>query len=58
MRRGQIHTLVKPDGRDLFLISNYEEFDLLKRLRWRKRLGFLAFAVLGSAALFMLSARL
>jgi hypothetical protein len=52
-----LHTLVRPPGRR-FLLSNLEEFDLVRRSRWRMRLGFLAFLVCAAAALHMLAARL
>jgi hypothetical protein len=56
--RQELHTLKKPaDGR-LFLLSNLEEFGLLRRYRWRMRLGFLAFIVLSAAVAIMLSTRL
>jgi hypothetical protein len=56
--RQELHTLKKPaDGR-LFLLSNLEEFGLLRRYRWRMRLGFLAFIVLSAAVAVMLSTRL
>ena len=53
-----LHTLVRPSGRRRFLLSNLEEFDLVRRNRWRMRLGFLAFLVFGAGALHMLAARL
>lgn len=54
----QLHTLRRPsDGRH-FLLSNLEEFGLLRRYRWRSRLGFLVFLVCGAATAVMLSARL
>jgi hypothetical protein len=57
-KREQVHTLSKPtDGRH-FLLSNMAEFDLLRRFRWRMRLGFAGFALLGSAVALMLSTRL
>lgn len=52
------HTLGRPPGRRHFLLSNLEEFGLLRRYRWRMRLGFLGFGVLGAAAALMLSTRL
>lgn len=58
LSRDQVHTLSRPaDGR-YFLISNLEEFDLLRRYRWRKRLGFGLFLLLAGAATLMLSARI
>lgn len=57
-RREPLHTLRKPaDGR-YFLLSNLQEFALLRRYRWRMRLGFAAFLVLGAALVLMLSTRL
>ena len=53
-----LHTLVRPPGRRRFLLSNLEEFDLVRRNRWRMRLGFLAFLLCGAGALHMLAARL
>ena len=55
--RDQIHTLARPDDGRFFLLSNLEEFGLLRRYRWKKRLGFGFFALLGGAALLMLSTR-
>jgi len=56
--RQELHSLKKPaDGR-LFLLSNLEEFGLLRRYRWRMRLAFLASIVLGAAVAVMLSTRL
>jgi hypothetical protein len=58
LKRDQLHTLRKPaDGR-YFLLSNLEEFGLLRRYRWRMRLGFGLFLLLGGALTVMLSARL
>ncbi len=57
-KRDQVHTLSKPGEGRLFLLSNLEEFGLLRRYRWRKRLGFGFFAVLGGLALLMLSTRI
>lgn len=58
VRREQVHTLVKPaDGR-YFLLSNLEEFDLLRRYRWRMRLAFAAVGLLGATVALMLSTRL
>lgn len=55
---GPTHTLRRPaDGR-YFMLSNLEEFALLRRYRWRARLGFAAFAVLGAAVAVMLTTRL
>lgn len=54
----QLHTLRRPvDGRH-FLLSNLEEFGLLRRYRWRSWFGFGLFAVLGSAFAIILGARL
>lgn len=53
----QLHTLKKPaDGR-LFLLSNLPEFGLLRRYRWRMRLGFSAFLLLSGVIAVMLSGR-
>lgn len=54
----QLHALQKPADRRYFLLSNLEEFGLLRRYRWRMRLGFGAFFALGSAVALMLSTRL
>ncbi len=52
-----VHVLNKPaDGR-YYLLSNLAEFGLLRRYRWRMRLGFAAFALLASAVALMLSSR-
>ena len=57
-KRGQVHTLSRPlDGR-FFLLSNLEEFSLLRRYRWRMRLGFGFFILLGGASALMLSTRI
>ena len=57
MTREQLHPLRKPgDGRH-FLLSNLEEFGLLRRYRWRMRLGFLFSVVLGGLLALMLSTR-
>jgi len=58
LKRGQLHTLSKPKDGRFFLLSNLKEFGLLRRYRWRMRLGFGAFLLLGGAALLMLSTRL
>ncbi len=51
-----LHTLKKPaDGR-YFLLSNLEEFGLLRRYRWRMRIGFGIFLLLGAVLVVMLSA--
>ena len=56
--RDPVHMLRKPaDGR-YFLLSNLEEFALLRRYRWRMRLGFGASLPLGAALALMLSTRL
>jgi hypothetical protein len=57
-KRDQVHTLSKPEDGSFFLLSNLEEFGLLRRYRWRKRLGFGFFALLGGAVMLMLSARI
>jgi len=57
-KRGQIHTLSKPQDGRFFLLSNLEEFGLLRRYHWRMRLGFGFFALLGGAAALMLSTRI
>ena len=52
-----IHMLRKPaDGR-YFLLSNLAEFDLLRRYRWRMRIGFSLFLLLGAAVSLMVSTR-
>lgn len=52
-----LHTLRRPqDGRP-FLLANLEEFGLLRRYRWRARLGFVGFFLLGAAQAFMLAGR-
>lgn len=58
LHRGQLHTLVRPSDGRFFLISNLAEFGLLRRYRWRMRLGFAGFALLAAAAFLMLSTRL
>lgn len=46
MSEGPVHTLRQPrDGR-LYLLSNLEEFDLLRRYRWQKRAGMAAFGAI------------
>jgi hypothetical protein len=58
LKRDQIHTLIQPaDGR-YFLLSNLEEFGLLRRYRWRMRVGFGLFLLFGGAAALMLSVRI
>ena len=54
----QLHTLKKPADRRLFLLSNLPEFGLLRRYRWRSRIGFGAFLMLAAAVAVMLSTRL
>jgi hypothetical protein len=54
---GELHTLKKPSDRRLFLLSNLPEFGLLRRYRWRMRLGFAAFLLLGSALAVMVAGR-
>lgn len=57
LRGDQLHMLKKPaDGRH-FLLSNLAEFSLLRRYRWRMRLGLGSFVLLASAAAIMLSTR-
>ena len=58
LKRGQLHTLARPENGRFFLLSNLEEFGLLRRYRWRARMGFAGFMLCGGAALIMLSARL
>ena len=58
MQRDQLHTLGKPNDGRYFLLSNLEEFGLLRRYRWRKRLGFGSSLLLGGALVVMLSTRL
>ena len=57
LRRDQLHTLKKPNDGRYFLLSNLEEFGLLGRYRWRMRLGFGFFVLLGSGVALMLSTR-
>jgi len=58
LKRDQLHTLKRPaDGR-YFLLSNLEEFGLLRRYRWRKRVGFGLSLLSGLALAVMLSTRL
>lgn len=52
-----LHTLTKPSDGRLFLLSNLAEFGLLKRYRWRLRIGFTGFLLLAAAIAVMLSAR-
>ncbi|MCB1800917.1 MAG: hypothetical protein KDI82_04425 [Gammaproteobacteria bacterium] len=56
-RRGPLHLLERPGDGRYFLLSNLEEFGLLRRYRWRMRLGFLAFALALAATVWMLAAR-
>lgn len=58
LKRDQLHTLKKPDDGRFFLLSNLEEFGLLRRYRWRMRIGLGLFLLLGSALTAMLSTRL
>lgn len=58
LRREPVHTLVKPDAGRHFLLSNLEEFGLLRRYRWRMRLGFGFFLLSGAATALMLSTRI
>ncbi len=53
-----IHTLKKPTDGRYFLLSNLEEFALLRRYRWRMRIGFSLFLALGTAVSLMMSTRL
>ncbi len=53
----ELHTVKKPSDGRVFLISNLEEFGLLRRYRWRTRLGFATFGLLASAVALMLSTR-
>lgn len=57
LKREHTHTLGKPPDGRYFLLSNLEEFGLLRRYRWRMRLGLAAFVVLGAAVSLMLSTR-
>jgi len=57
-KSGQVHTLSKPSDGRFFLLSNLEEFGLLRRYRWRMRLGFGSFVLLGGATALMLSTRI
>jgi hypothetical protein len=58
IRREPLHTLSRPGDGRYFLLSNMEEFDLLRRYRLRMRLGFGAFMLLGAAVALMLGTRL
>lgn len=58
LQRAHVHTLRKPADRRYFLLSNLEEFSLLRRYRWRKRIGLGAFALLATAFALMLSTRI
>jgi hypothetical protein len=58
LKRDQLHTLKRPSDGRYFLLSNLEEFGLLRRYRWRMRLGFALSLLLGSAAALMLSTRI
>ena len=58
LRKDVLHTLSKPNDGRFFLLSNLAEFGLLRRYRWRMRLGFAAFTVLALASALMLSTRL
>lgn len=58
LERDPLHTLRKPDDGRYFLLSNLEEFGLLRRYRWRKRFGFGFFVLLGGTLALMLSTRL
>lgn len=58
LRREQLHTMKRPaDGRH-FLLSNLEEFGLLRRYRRQSGFGFVASVLLGGAVALMLSTRL
>jgi hypothetical protein len=58
LRRDHVHTLRRPADRRYFLLSNLEEFSLLRRYRWRKRLGLGTFVLLAAAFATMLSTRI
>ena len=55
--RGPLHVLERPAGGRYFLLSNLEEFALLRRYRWRMRLGFAAFIVTGAASAWIIATR-
>ncbi len=57
LKRGQLHTLGEPDDGRFFLLSNLQQFGLLKRYLWWMRVGFGGFLLCGGAALLMLSTR-
>jgi len=56
-RAAPLHILKKPTDGRYFLLSNLEEFDLLRRYRWRMRIGFSLFLLLGGALSLMVSTR-
>ena len=58
LKRDQLHTLRRPTDGRYFLLSNLEEFGLLSRYRWRKRIGLGLFLLLGGVLAVMLSTRL
>ncbi|MCG6967952.1 MAG: E3 ubiquitin ligase family protein [Chromatiaceae bacterium] len=58
MKQDQLHTLSRPSDGRYFLLSNLEQFGLLRRYRWRMRFGFGACLLLGGVAFLMLSTRL
>ncbi|MCB1773583.1 MAG: hypothetical protein KDI88_08200 [Gammaproteobacteria bacterium] len=58
LQRAHVHTLRRPADRRYFLLSNLEEFSLLRRYRWRKRLGLGIFVLLAAAFAMMLSTRI
>jgi hypothetical protein len=58
LRADHLHTLRKPRDKRFFLLSNLEEFDLLRRFRWRKRIGLGLFGLLGAALAVMLTTRI
>jgi hypothetical protein len=57
LQRDTLHTLRRPSDKRHFLIANLDEFALLRRFRWRARLGFAAFVLLGAASMLMVSTR-
>lgn len=56
-QRGPLHLLERPHDGRYFLLSNLEEFGLLRRYRWRMRFGFLGFVLALAATAWMLSIR-
>lgn len=53
-----LHTLRRPTDRRHFLLSNLEEFGLLRRYRWRMWYGLVGFILLSTLCAWMLSTRL